>query len=499
MLEGYDISQHNGEINFNELKNNGVGFVIPRVGYGCQDDAYFKKYVSRAKQAGINIPAIYLFDYALNDQQALEEAEYAVAKCKEVGLSSSTIIFFDCEYDSVEWANKNGADKSAATIQRHTRLFADKVKSLGYQAGYYANLDWMNRIYNQGKDFEDLYFWYARYGHEPEYPCTIWQYSASGCIPGINTLVDMNQWMQEVSMPSGGESLKKINPRQWIDNHIGKIYDFDGVYGVQCVDLYKMFLNDIGYPNPKGPIGGDGWAQSIWYNRSQLGLGKYFEFIQGELKIGDIVIWAKGAKECPDSHVAMYVDDADGVNRGLIFGSNQGTAHSTGMIMSLSCDGSLGALRYKGFVYGNEVVEEKPSEPIKIQEGKKGSVYRLYNPNNGDHLYTVNLGEAKACQIAGWIYEGIAWVSPESGDPVFRFYNSKTGRHLYTSDQNEKEALVKAEDWKIECTAFLSGGGKPIYRLYNPNSGQHVLTALRGEHDALSHAGWYCEGQDIKH
>lgn len=297
-------------------------------------------------------------------------------------------------------------------------------------------------------------------------------------------------------------NLPKIDPNEWIESHVGRIWDIDGAYGVQCVDLYKIFLKDIGYPNYNGPIGGDGWAHSIWYNREALGLGKYFDFIQGPLKVGDIVIWGKGSSECPDSHVAMYAGDAEGVNRALIFGSNQGTPHSAGNILNLSCTGALGALRYKGFTTGwQEMTEEAPAQPAvpaPIEEGVEGSIYRLYNPANGDHLYTPSYDEATACHKAGWKYEGIAWIAPASGSLVMRLYNPGDGTHHYTADQDEIRGL-QALGWALEGAAFRSGGGRPIWRMYNPNGGGHILTASGDEHRALTGLGWACEGQPLSY
>lgn len=145
-------------------------------------------------------------------------------------------------------------------------------------------------------------------------------------------------------------SLVSINATNWINSHVGTITDIDGAAGIQCVDLYKTFLRDIGYPNPTRPIGGDGYADNIWYNRNALGLAPYFDFVTGQCKKGDIVIWAKGAAECPYSHVAMFVnDDPSNPARGVFLGANQVTPHSRGVLTSLSMSGSLGALRYKGF------------------------------------------------------------------------------------------------------------------------------------------------------
>lgn len=133
-----------------------------------------------------------------------------------------------------------------------------------------------------------------------------------------------------------------------------------------------------------------------------------------------------------------------------------------------------------------------PDSPAK---GEEGSVYRLYSPSNGDHLYTTNFEEAEALFKAGWTFEGVAWVSPKTGDPVWRLYNGK--HHHFTSNPEEK-AMLEQIGWSSEGVALYSGGqGKPIYRLYNPNGGEHILTAKREEHDGLTKAGWYCEGQPI--
>ena len=188
-------------------------------------------------------------------------------------------------------------------------------------------------------------------------------------------------------------ALPKINPTTWINSHIGKIYDIDGVAGVQCVDLYKVFLKDIGYPNPTRAIGGDGYADQIWYRRDALGLSPYFEYITGTLKEGDIVLWAKGSPECPSSHVAMFVKDdpSDPANRGIFLGSNQGYAHSTGVLTSISCSGAIGALRYRAFTtnptpvdLNGQLIEEIGAMKITVDEinaranGPTGNIVRQY-------------------------------------------------------------------------------------------------------------------------
>ena len=138
-------------------------------------------------------------------------------------------------------------------------------------------------------------------------------------------------------------------------------------------------------------------------------------------------------------------------------------------------------------------VDDKP----KPTPQPAGSVHRLYNPANGDHLYTTSFDEAEKACADGWDYEGIGWVSPASGTPVYRMLNPNDGTHAFGPEQ-ERDGLIKA-GWKCEGIAFYSGGSRPLYRMYNPNSGAHIFSADRKEHDTLTRYGWVCEGQELRY
>ncbi|HBM8832813.1 TPA: glycosyhydrolase, partial [Enterococcus faecium] len=58
------------------------------------------------------------------------------------------------------------------------------------------------------------------------------------------------------------------------------------------------------------------------------------------------------------------------------------------------------------------------------------SMYRMYNPNSGEHLYTRSVGERDNLKRYGWHYEGVAWQAPTSGTPVYRLYNRYNGEHF---------------------------------------------------------------------
>ena len=126
------------------------------------------------------------------------------------------------------------------------------------------------------------------------------------------------------------------------------------------------------------------------------------------------------------------------------------------------------------------------------------SMYRMYNPNTGEHFYTGDKTERKMLEDAGWKYEGVGFTFPAStGKPVYRLFQPSTGEHLYTMDENEKAALLAA-GWNYEGVAFNSGYDTevPQYRLYNPNVtvGAYHFTASLEEKSVLLAAGWQDQG-----
>ena len=79
---------------------------------------------------------------------------------------------------------------------------------------------------------------------------------------------------------------------------------------------------------------------------------------------------------------------------------------------------------------------------------------RLYNPNSGEHFYTADLEEKDALVSYGWKYEGYGWVAPSETDavtngnvnagysPVYRLYNPNAGDHHYTKNIVERNGSI---------------------------------------------------------
>ncbi|MDO4622725.1 MAG: phage tail tip lysozyme [Eubacteriales bacterium] len=123
------------------------------------------------------------------------------------------------------------------------------------------------------------------------------------------------------------------------------------------------------------------------------------------------------------------------------------------------------------------------------------NMYRLYNPNSGEHFYTADASERDYLSSVGWKYEGVAWKAPSAGVPVYRLYNPNAGDHHYTTNAGERDSLKKA-GWNYEGICWYSGGNTSLYRLYNPNAvtGTHHYTINENERKHLMTVGWSYEG-----
>ena len=139
---------------------------------------------------------------------------------------------------------------------------------------------------------------------------------------------------------------------------------------------------------------------------------------------------------------------------------------------------------------------EKEDELIRI-EIPCGTypVYRAYRADTDDHFLTASKAEYDNLP-AEYSREGVAFMGADSGAIVYRLYNPNAEQHMYTTDYDEAQSLVKA-GWRTETVTFASAReGTPVLRLYNPNSGSHHWTTDPAERDMLVDAGWREEDAD---
>ena len=200
-LKGIDVSQWQGNIDWQKVKGAGVQFAMLRAGYGRNNlDTKFHRNAQGAAAAGIPV-GLYWFSYALNVEMSRREAQYAVELAKKYKITWP--IAYDLEYDTVSYAVKNGVAITKSLATQMAIAFCEEIKRLGYIPMVYTNLDYLNRYFDRSKLPYDL--WYAQYASTASVADKeIWQYSSKGSVPGIAGNVDMNHGCKDYG--NGGDS-----------------------------------------------------------------------------------------------------------------------------------------------------------------------------------------------------------------------------------------------------------------------------------------------------
>lgn len=132
---GIDISQWQKGMDLTPFKDH---FVILRASYGTSEDREFKGFVAQCQ--ALNIPiGVYVYSYALNIEQAKQEARFVLSLVKNIRLDYP--IYFDME-DADGYKAKNGILHNNALLNDICNAFCEVVEAEGYYVGVYASESW---------------------------------------------------------------------------------------------------------------------------------------------------------------------------------------------------------------------------------------------------------------------------------------------------------------------------------------------------------------------
>ena len=194
MIYGIDVSEFQSNINWEQVKRDGVQFAIVRAGFGnsiSQKDANFDAHMKGALAAGIDVGA-YWFSYATSVEQAKAEARLFNEVMRPYRGKAKYPLYFDYEYSSYDYSVRQGITPTKRLITDMAKAFMDTLEDEGWFAGWYTNQDYYaNRYYPQ--ELTDYTLWLAAYNMEPPIACAVQQTSSTGKISGIPGYVDTDK------------------------------------------------------------------------------------------------------------------------------------------------------------------------------------------------------------------------------------------------------------------------------------------------------------------
>ena len=192
---GIDVSHYQGEIDWQKVKAVGIEFVFVRLGYRgygqegvLKLDTNFEKNMKGARAAGLDV-GVYFFAQAVNETEAIEEAEFVLEHLMEYDLQMP--IVYDPESILHEEARTDNVTEEQFT--KNTKAFCETIEKSGYDAMIYCNMTWQAFKLDL-EELEEYPIWYADYEEYPQTPYhfDIWQYSNEGSVDGIQGNVDLN-------------------------------------------------------------------------------------------------------------------------------------------------------------------------------------------------------------------------------------------------------------------------------------------------------------------
>jgi len=202
VLQGIDVYEGTGAIDWVEVADAGYSFAFVRVGYRgygeagklCEDYMAVEN-LRAAKAAGFKVGA-YFFSQALDEEEAREEALTAIKVIEESGVELDLPLMYDPEIIKNDDGRAN--DITREQVALNTKTFRETVESsTDYKVDIYTNLPWEDELF-EGDILADFDIWYADYEKIPQTPYhfTWLQYSNTGVVPGIEGDVDLNLWIR---------------------------------------------------------------------------------------------------------------------------------------------------------------------------------------------------------------------------------------------------------------------------------------------------------------
>lgn len=195
---GIDISEFQGEIDFEEVRRSGIEAVYIRVGAGEYTDEYFAENYERAKAAGLKI-GFYHYVTARSVEEGRRQARFFASLA--AGREPDMRLAMDFEYFG---------SLSVSQINAISEAYLDELTALTKrEAVIYSDLSTARNIFSRALA-EKYPLWAAQYGADEPSANGKWrewvgfQYTDEGRVGGIYGNVDRNIFTEGIFLSDSG-------------------------------------------------------------------------------------------------------------------------------------------------------------------------------------------------------------------------------------------------------------------------------------------------------
>lgn len=188
---GLDLSSHNGEVDFNEVRDAGYSFVILKASEGVSfiDKSFHKNYTA-AREAGLKVGAYHFFRF---DCDGRLQANHFLNTVRDMQFD------FPLALDVEESGNPDRHDR-----QQVIKSLRDAINHLalrGHDPVIYTNKSGYRKFI--GSSFADIPLWICSFS-DPPGPDRwyLWQFTHRGTVPGVKGHVDINILSPDATLPA---------------------------------------------------------------------------------------------------------------------------------------------------------------------------------------------------------------------------------------------------------------------------------------------------------
>ena len=209
-----DVSEWQGQIDWQKAKNDGVEGAIIRISYGWGNgfDKQALRNISECKRLGIPF-GIYSYSYAYDSTTAAYEGDDMVNLLRQAGVQPGDLsypVFYDLE----KWTwTGHTPPASPSVYDGIVNAWYAKLQAAGYNnLSVYSYTNYLDTALNSA-NIRNKTRWVASYGARTNFPYATndrgWQYTSQGSVAGIRGSVDLNAFGNKTY--DGNDSSSSVN------------------------------------------------------------------------------------------------------------------------------------------------------------------------------------------------------------------------------------------------------------------------------------------------
>lgn len=185
---GVDLSKSNGTVDFEKLKENGVDFVMLRLGSRGYEtglislDENFVGNITKAQSAGLEV-GVSFFSQAVSETEAAEEAEFVISNL--IPYKISYPVAFEMGYISNDDSRIDSLDEELKT--QVAKAFLSRIEKEGYGTILYGSKNWLLGELLPEQLLKEYDVWLNDQASIPDYPYQfkMWKYGGAQKISGV--------------------------------------------------------------------------------------------------------------------------------------------------------------------------------------------------------------------------------------------------------------------------------------------------------------------------